>query len=45
MENVIILSKCHSSNKTRELSEALLIKEQKPTLNVQVKSAPLKLFN
>ena len=29
----------------RKLSEALLIKELKPTLNRQEKSIPLKLFN
>ena len=29
----------------RKLSEALLIKELKPTLNIQEKSVPLKLFN
>ena len=40
-----ILSKTHRYNYSRKITEALLIKKIKPSLNTQEKSIPLKLFN
>ena len=44
MDNVKIIAKGFKRNDTRELTEALLITEQKPTLNVQNLSKTLQLF-
>ena len=41
----IIGTEYRKNNKKRKLSEALFIKELKPTVNKQENSAPLKLFN
>ena len=38
-----ILSSDHANYKKRKISEALFIKEQKPSLNEQVQSTPLSL--
>ena len=41
----IIVTGYRNNTMKRKLSEALFIKELKPTLNKQEKSLPLKLFN
>ena len=44
--NFEILSSGYKNNKfKRKLAEALHIKHERPTLNVQEQSVPLKLFN
>ena len=45
MDYKVIFTGYHRITKKRTLSEALLIKELKPTLNKQEKSVSLKLFN
>ena len=45
VQDFTILSKNYKSNIKRKISEALFIKSNKPCLNVQEKSFPLKLFN
>ena len=44
MNNIEILSTAHRHNYNRKITEALLIKKLKPSLNTQEKSIPLKLF-
>ena len=44
MDNVKVIAKGFKRNDTRELTEALLITEQKPTLNVQNLFKTLQLF-
>ena len=44
-DDFIILNRNQGHYKKLKLSEALEIKRQKPSLNVQEKSAPLFLFN
>ena len=41
----ILSNGCKNSKFKRQLAEALHIKNERPTLNVQKKSVPLKLFN
>ena len=41
----IIGSGYRNNARRRKIAEALLVKKLKPTLNIQEKSVPLKLFN
>ena len=44
--NFELIRSGHCNNaRSRRIAEALLIKKLKPTLNIQEKSVPLKLFN
>ena len=46
IDHIEILSNGYRNNKfKRKLAEALHIKHERPTLNVQEQSVPLKLFN
>ena len=41
----VIGSGYRNNARCRKIAEALLVKKLKPTLNIQEKSVPLKLFN
>ena len=41
----VIGSGCRNIARRRKIAKALLLKKLKPTLNIQKKSVPLKLFN
>ena len=41
----VIGSGYRNNSSRRKIAEALLVKKLKPTLNIQEKSVPLKLFN
>ena len=45
MNDITVLSKNFKTNEKRKISEALIIRSQKPSLNVQGMSTPLLLFN
>jgi len=44
MNDITLLAKGFKTNSSREISEAFYIKEQKPSLNIQSLSKPIKLF-
>ena len=44
MNDISLLAKGFKTNFSREISEAFYIKEQKPSLNIQSLSKPIKLF-
>ena len=45
INDIKVLSKNFKTDEKRKISEALFIRSQKPTLNVQGMSTPLLLFN
>ena len=45
MNDISLLAKGFKTNFSREISEAFYIKEQKPSLNIQSLSKPIKLFS
>ena len=45
IDDFTILDHGYKSNYNRKIAESLYIKNEKPSLNAQVMSVPLKLFN